>query len=139
MKSIGHIARLALTALVTAAALSAVAAPAIDTAIDKTVWQMLYGLTSAQVNDPAWLAQDSDGDGLTNADELAAGTNPLVATSTVRLTNLTADASNVALTFATVKGKLYTVQWTTTLGVPGSWAGFQPPVQVMGTGVAQIV
>src|SRR3954447_24190906 len=139
MKTIADRARFAVTALVMVSAFSALAAPKIDTTIDKTVWQMLYALTSAQVNDPTWLALDSDGDGLTNADELAGGTNPLLATSTVRLTDLAIDASKAALTFATIKGKLYSVQFTTTLATPGSWAGFEPAVQLMGNGAAQTI
>jgi hypothetical protein len=37
---------------------------------------MVFGLTEAEVDDAIWLGQDSDGDGLTNRAELAAGTNP---------------------------------------------------------------
>ena len=122
-----------------ACALPALAAPAFDAEINKTVWKMIYGLTDAQVNDPTWLSQDADGDGLTNQAELTAGTNPLLPGSTIAITDETADATSAFLTFATIKGKLYTIEFTTTLDVPGSWAGFQPAVQVMGNGAAQTV
>ena len=136
---IGYLARSVLVLFACSLALPALAAPAFDPAINKTVWKMLYGLTDAQVNDPLWLSQDADGDGLTNQAELIAGTNPLLPASTVAITNETADATNTFLTFATLKGKLYTIEFTTTLDVPGSWAGFQPAVQVMGNGMAQTV
>ncbi len=137
MKAISQLAKVGLAAFVMGTALSGLAAPAIDTAIDRTVWQMLYALTSAQVNDPAWMAQDSDGDGLTNGEELTTGTDPLQPTSTARLTNLTLEANKAALTFATANGKLYTAQFTTTLSDPGSWAAFPSPVQVIGNGTVQ--
>ena len=136
---IDHCVRIVLAALACSLAFPAVAAPAFDTEINKTVWKMLYGLTDAQVNDPVWLSQDADGDGLTNQAELIAGTNPLLPASTIAITNETADATSAFLTFATIKGKLYTIEFTTTLDVPGSWAGFQPVVQVMGNGLAQTV
>ncbi|MEP6808922.1 MAG: DUF1800 family protein [Chthoniobacterales bacterium] len=112
-------------------------APAFDSEINKTVWRMLYNLTDAQVNDPAWLSQDSDGDGLTNAAELIAGTNPLKADSTLAIRALAADATTVSLTFPSLKGKLYFVEFTTTLTAPGSWAGFVPAVQVQGDGTSR--
>ncbi|MGI8820535.1 MAG: DUF1800 family protein, partial [Chthoniobacterales bacterium] len=118
-------------------ALASGAAAAIDPAIDQTVWRMLYGLTDAQVNDPIWLAQDSDGDGLTNGAELMAGTNPLAANSSLRISSVTASGTNAAVTFPSVSGKLYQVEYTTNLQAPASWSGFQPVVQVMGNGLSQ--
>ncbi len=75
---------------------------------------MLYGLTDAQVNDPAWLAQDTDADGLSNQAELIAGTDPLRATSRLAVTTVTAGRHDrLASPSASVKGKLYTVESTT--------------------------
>ncbi len=93
---------------------------------------MLYGLTDAQVHDPIWLGQDTDADGLTNQAELSAGTDPFKATSRLGTSALTADAATVSMTFPSIKGKLYRVEFTTTLNAPASWSAFQPAVQVMG-------
>ncbi|MDQ6656152.1 MAG: DUF1800 family protein, partial [Verrucomicrobiota bacterium] len=109
----------------------------IDPEIDKTVWKMLYGLTDAQVNSSAWLAQDDDGDGLTNGAELTAGTNPLRADSYFRVISLTTSPVSTALSFPSAKGNLYVVQSTTNLQAPDTWAGLQPAVQVMGNGLVQ--
>ncbi len=111
----------------------------IDLAIDKTVWRMVFGLTEAQVNDNGWLAQDDDGDGLSNGAELRAGTNPLQASSTLTITAVTADPESVSLTFATISGKLYSIQSTTTLEVPDSWSEFTPAVELTGNGSSQTV
>ncbi|MFL6539236.1 MAG: DUF1800 family protein, partial [Chthoniobacterales bacterium] len=129
-------------ALLCASALFTAAAPsarAIDDSLTKTVWQMTYGLTAAQVNDPAWLAADDDRDGLTNGAELAAGTNPLSASSTIAITKITADANNVYLSFPTVRGKLYRVEWSTNLGDPNGWTAFLPAVQLTGNGGVQTI
>jgi hypothetical protein len=85
--------------------MSGVAAHAqIDTALDKTVWKMAFGLTDAQVNDPQWLARDDDGDGMSNGGEFRAGTNPLQASSTLSVKAVSANERTVALTFPTVRG-----------------------------------
>ncbi len=108
----------------------------IDTAVNTTVWKLLYGLTDAQVNDPNWLAADDDGDGLTNGVELAAGTNPESSTSTVEVTNTTIDTTSVTVSFTTAKGKSYSLESTNTLEAPQNWTPV-PAVQVTGDGTTK--
>src|SRR5688500_11943462 len=86
------------------------ASSAVDETINKGVWKLLYNATDAQVNSPAWLSSDSDGDGLTNQAELDAGTNPFNPTATHRVTSLTATATNVSIAFPTLPKKLYFVE-----------------------------
>ena len=110
----------------------------IDSAIDKTVWKMVFGLSDAQVNDAQWLARNDDGDGLTNGEEFRAGTNPLQASSTLTVNAVTSSQrSGVILTIPTARGKLYVIENTTTLESPASWVGFVPAVQATGNGNAQ--
>ena len=106
----------------------------IDTAVNTTVWKLLYGLTDAQVNDPNWLAADDDGDGLTNGAELLAGTNPESSKSMVEVTNAAMDPGSIYLSFATAKGKLYSVESTNSLGAGASWTPLVPAVQLVGDG-----
>ena len=109
----------------------------IDSGINQTVWQMLYNVTDAQINDPAWLARDDDGDGLSNGAELAAGTNPFSATSNLSVTSTTLTGGNASLSFGTVAGKLYLLQSTTTLAVPGSWTTVSSVAPVSGDGTTK--
>ncbi|MDQ6938609.1 MAG: PA14 domain-containing protein, partial [Verrucomicrobiota bacterium] len=111
---------------------------AIDTAVNTTVWKLLYGLTDAQVNDPNWLAADDDGDGLTNGVELAAGTNPQSSKSMVEVTNTTIDpvSASISMSFPTAKGKSYSLESTNTLGPSQNWTAL-PAVQVNGDGTTK--
>lgn len=60
---------------------------------------------------------DQDGDGMTNAQEDAAGTNPLDANSIFRVTGVSRpDANHVSVTWSSVIGKQYLVQ---SAGSPG--------------------
>ncbi len=111
---------------------------AIDASINQTVWQLLYRVTDAQINDPAWLAADDDGDGVSNGNELAAGTNPFVANSTIAITSLTSDATTMTLGFPTQRGKLYVLEAALSLGA-GQWATVVPAVQVTGDGTVKTV
>lgn len=110
---------------------------AIDGAISKTVWKLVFGLTDAQVDDPAWMASDTDGDGLTNDEELAAGTNPLRADSGLGIKGATADSSFVYLTFPSARSKLYSIESLAALDIGAAWAPLQPPVQSIGNGIVQ--
>lgn len=107
----------------------------VDAGINRSVWQLLYGVSDTQANDPAWLAADDDGDGLTNGAELAAGTDPFKAGSALAITSTTADGTTVAVTFPTVAGKLYVLQSTSDLtAIGGGWATLNPNVQTVGDG-----
>jgi len=117
----------------------------IDQNINNAVWRMLYGVSNTQFylnGDPAqglnkaWLNADSDGDGLTNGAELAAGTNPFKPNSALAVTSITGTATTVSLTFPTVAGKLYIAQSTATL-TPTNWQFLVPAVQVIGDGTSK--
>ena len=114
--------------------LTQTASAQIDTGLNTTVWKMLYGVTDDQANDPAWLARDDDGDGLSNGAELAAGTNPFNAASKLAVATTALDAANVTLTLPTVAGKVYVVQSSTDLTNPAGWSALSPGVQVTGDG-----
>ena len=87
----------------------------IDTAVDLSVWKMLYGVTDAQASDPAWLARDDDGDGLSNGAELAAGTDPFNAASGLAVTSTTSEwRQRLPRVRHGQPGKLYSVQSTAT-------------------------
>ena len=106
----------------------------IDTGLNTTVWKMLYGVTDAQANDPAWLVRDDDGDGTSNGAELAAGTNPFSPASRLAVTATNASDSIVTLAVPTVSGKVYLLHSTNNLADPASWAAASPAVQVSGDG-----
>lgn len=88
--------------------------------INQTVWKMQHGVTDAQLANPTWLSADDDGDGGTNGEEIAAGTNPFEPGSVVAVTSITTDETTVSITFPAVRGKRYDVQ-----GAPGL-TGFAP-------------
>lgn len=99
--------------------------------IDQLVWQKLYGVTDAQINDPAWLAADDDHDGVTNGNELNAGTNPFDPTDNFKVANLSVFNNFISLTVPTKSGKLYVLQYSTDLS---TWSGYTPPIQAIGQG-----
>jgi hypothetical protein len=64
---------------------------------------------------------DNDGDGVTNASEVAAGTNPLDNSSYFRITSITPQVGvGITVTWDPVVGKTYTVQAATNLAT-GNW------------------
>ncbi|MEO8352879.1 MAG: DUF1800 family protein, partial [Chthoniobacteraceae bacterium] len=81
------------------------------------VWALRYGSTALKADD------DADGDGITNAVEGAAGTDPFDPTSTIRVTSVVRDSQSVRLTFSTEIGKLYQMQVSSAL-TPASWGDF---------------
>ncbi len=112
----------------------------IDANINKSVWKQKFNVLDAQMNEQApyagWLAKDDDGDGVTNGDELAAGTNPFVKGAGdvhFKLTTLAANPTQMLLTFPTVGGKVYQAESKATL-TDASWAtGALPSVVGDGT------
>ena len=86
------------------------------------VWALVYGSGALAP------AADADGDGMSNAVEGAAGTNPFQPGSTIKVTSVTLDAGGLHLTFPTQSGKRYQVQSTPSLA-PAVWANAgAPPV-----------
>ncbi len=75
---------------------------------------------------------DADGDGMSNLQELQAGTCPTNSVSCLRVTGVTRDSNDVCITWTAVGGKSYVVQ---TNSVPGSgFADFSPVIYVPGVG-----
>lgn len=102
--------------------------------LSKNVWKRAFNISDALANDPAWLAKDDDGDGISNGDELAAGTDPESRGSTLQITSTTLTGSLVHLTFPTEKGKQYTVQQNSDLTNANGWTVVTPPGPTMGIG-----
>lgn len=78
------------------------------------VWALVYGSGALSP------AGDADGDGMSNAVEGAAGTDPFKPGSTIKVTAVTLDAGGLHLTFPTQAGKRYQVQSTPSLA-PAVW------------------
>jgi uncharacterized protein (DUF1800 family) len=97
------------------AATSASAALDLNTDTVPDVWALVYNVGAID------MAADSDGDGLSNAKEAIAGTDPFSPANTVRITTLVNDVYGVHLGFAANAGKRYQVQSTASLSSP-SWA-----------------
>ena len=82
------------------------------------IWEMAWGATGL----PA--GGDADGDGFTNAQESAAGTNPLGALDFPALDLEPADAGAFRFSWHGVAGKKYSLLGSASL-VAGSWADAQ--------------
>jgi len=80
---------------------------------------------------------DPDGDGMTNVQEYVAGTNPLSATSALRVSGIAINGSDVVVSFPSVAGKTYRIERSDTLQ-SGSWVTVQ--ANIAGTnGVVQMI
>ena len=79
------------------------------------VWEMVFHATGLGPN------ADTDGDGFTNAQEAAAGTDPRDPTSYLPTIAATVSGASVTLTWATVAGKQYRVQTSPALGSSAVW------------------
>ncbi len=128
-----------LTASVLSAGFNVASARAdIDASINQNVWKMLYNVSDAQISDPAWLAADDDGDGATNAEELAAGTNPFSATSRLTVNSTVANPDgSTSLAFPTSAGKSYVLQVSRNLSNASGWVSPNPAVQIAGDGTTK--
>jgi uncharacterized protein (DUF1800 family) len=120
--------------LLTLATLSATATAAIDLNADGLgdIWALKYSAAAlVQGTDP-------DGDGKTNAEESAAGTDPFLAASRIAISSMTtggAAGPGVHITWSTVSGKGYQVQSTGSLVNP-NWQPETPNTIIPGTGEA---
>lgn len=74
---------------------------------------------------------DPDGDGMTNSLEYAAGTDPLDATSLLKVEKMERQGGDAVLTFRSVAGKMYRAEWSDTLQ-EDSWMVLQDSIP--GTG-----
>lgn len=79
--------------------------------------------TPVLVLDPS---ADQDGDGQCNGAEFTAGTNPLTAASVLKMLSVTRTGSDMQLTVATVPGKKYQLETSTTLQAL-TWLNVGPP------------
>jgi alpha-L-rhamnosidase len=93
-------------------------------------WRAQYFGATANSGDAADGA-DPDGDGMTNALEYEAGTNPLDATSLLKVEKMERQGGDAVLTFRSVAGKMYRAEWSDTLQ-EGSWTVLQD--LIAGTG-----
>ena len=89
-----------------------------------------YSSSSASVQalDPA---ADQDGDGQSNAAEHTAATNPLSTASVLRVSASARSGNDVLVTVATVAGKIYQLETSTTLAA-GDWDEAGAPVEASG-------
>jgi hypothetical protein len=81
-------------------------------------WETAYGLNP---QDPSDAAQDLDQDGLSNLQEYICGTLPNSAVSVLKLELAQFEAGGVQLQFSPAVDKSYTVEYTESLPVTGSW------------------
>ena len=79
-------------------------------------WWALYGI--GEGNRVATL--DPDGDGYTNLQESALGTNPMDSSSTFNVKTIERNGNSLTITWSSVSGKKYQVQAATQLN-PSSW------------------
>jgi serine protease AprX len=77
--------------------------------------------------------QDSDGDGLTDYQEVIAGTNPRDPASVLRITGAIREGGNVRVTWLTVGGHGYVLQTNATPAGAG-FADFSPTISLPGLG-----
>jgi hypothetical protein len=92
-----------------------------------------FGHPTGQAADNSRAIDDADGDGLTNFQEFRAGTDPVVASSRLRITAVTRSGSDLGITFASVAGKTYRIETKDDLTL-ANWTLFQD--QVFATGAS---
>jgi len=90
-----------------------------------------FGHATGQAGDKSRATDDADGDGLTNAQEFAAGLDPKNPNSVLRITSVSRSGANVTVGFPSVSGKVYQLQFRGDL-IAGNW---NPLVDgILGTG-----
>lgn len=77
---------------------------------------------------------DSDGDGLSNAEELIMGTNPMSPSSVMRAAVRFDTGSSLICSFPTVDGRLYSVETSPELGAGASWQPLPSQPLITGNG-----
>jgi autotransporter-associated beta strand protein len=87
------------------------------------VWRLNYFGTIANSDNAADTA-DPDGDGMTNAQEFIAGTNPNDRNSLLRISQVQTSGNDRLVSFPTVSGKIYRLEASNTLQ-SGSWTTVQ--------------
>ncbi|MEO7934381.1 MAG: autotransporter-associated beta strand repeat-containing protein [Chthoniobacterales bacterium] len=98
-------------------------------------WRSTYFGTTANSGNAADNA-DPDGDGMTNAQEFAAGTDPKSNASALKVSNVAPSGNDMVISFPTVSGKVYRVERSDTLQ-SGSWTTVQDNLAGTG-GVVQV-
>jgi len=78
-------------------------------------------------------SMDSDGDGVSDADEFAAGTDPHNPASVFRILGIQSEAGGIRITWSTVGGKSYRVQTNALLDGNFNFGDFSPLISVPGT------
>ncbi|MBA3608473.1 MAG: hypothetical protein H0W43_08215 [Chthoniobacterales bacterium] len=95
-------------------------------------WETQYGLNPNDATGDNGASGDQDGDGRTNSDEFILGTNPAVAdAASAALTIARTSPTTVALTFPSVRDRIYKIYYTTSLTSP-TWT--QAGGNIAGTG-----
>jgi hypothetical protein len=70
-----------------------------------------FGHATGQAGDRSLAGDDADGDTLTNLDEYRAGTDPRDPTSTLRVTAISVDGAGAHITFTSVAGRTYRLDY----------------------------
>ncbi len=95
-------------------------------------WRQTYFGTTQNSGDAADNA-DPDGDGWSNANEYAAGTNPTDRNSTLSASVTRGGGADISISFASVAGRHYTVEYSETLAA-GAWQAVAGANNLTGTG-----
>ena len=94
-------------------------------------WEIAHGLNPNSASDATL---DSDGDGYTNLQEFLAGTNPQAPESSVGIGALESSNQDVLVSFSTIAGKLYRLERSLVSPI-GPWTTVMDGVVGTGTEV----